>query len=172
MVKRQTRQGILGSFIVATVLVTSGCAPERLTEDREYEVDQLSLEFKALGDQLIAQIAPAELKEAPSFNGRGGGMSMDPFDRNGWPRNTGWGASLVIQPEGPRTPVEIKDDLETWLLSQGWSKPELRSSFTRKGIESQGFVRGDEFLLRVEASTDPPPRAQRVQLSVRGPDVN
>lgn len=168
---RHTHRGILGSFVVATVLVTSGCAPERSTEAREFAVDQLSFEYESIGDQLIAQIARGEAASSPRFDGRGGASSFDPFNVHGWPRTTGWGVTIDIAANGPRTSREIVTDLSSWLLAQDWREFEVSSMAVRQGSEVRAFTRGDGLSINVETTTGPHTSVQKLDIAVAGPHV-
>ena len=135
---------------------------------QEAQLEVLGLQVEEWGEEILAQIPEEEMEHVTEVRG------ADPRKRSGymepWPQYQIWDATVQLKPEGARTPLEMADGLEPWLLSEGWERihrgrGEVEQDWIERSYRREGYA------LKLRANTEPPPRAQNLRIGLVSPST-
>ncbi len=168
---------VLAVMVCAASLLLAGCMPagERASTERtepemsqDQQLSAFVLRADAWGAEIISEI-PSEDVVAVSTNG--GGVRRASNQSHEWPKYYVWDQIVELSADGPRTPVDVAEDLDAWLKKQGWERNEEQELPPgRHTFERDYFRQG--FHLVVEVYTDPPPHAQKITLMIVTPETD
>jgi len=156
-------------LLVLAPVVLLGCgltAEERITVQEE-QLQSFIKRADGWGADIIAQIpeGEVELLSDPA----GGSRGANGYEQ--WPRLYYFDRIVVLRADGPRSPTEVADDLEPWLIDQGWRRakdgefPPGEESFARDYFQ-------DGYHLALDIYTVEPPRAQSLQIAIVTPTTD
>lgn len=150
------------------VVVLSGCglsAEERITVQEE-QLQSFIEHADAWGEQITSQVADDEVDLVSDAGGSRGAQEYAQ-----WPRYYYFARTVVLRPEGPRTPTQVADDLEPWLSKQGWERNEEQEFPAYEDSFERYYSRGG-YGLTLQVYTEPPPRAQSIDITIVTPTTD
>lgn len=161
------RVSVLSALAVGA-LVQSGCglsAEERITVQEE-QLASFIEQADAWGEQITSQVADDEVDLVSDAGGTRGAQEYAQ-----WPRYYSFARTVVLRPDGPRTPTQVADDLEPWLAKQGWERNEEQEFPAYEDSFERYYSRG-EYGLTLQVYTEPPPRAQSIDITIVTPTTD
>lgn len=162
-----------GAVLLAVFAVgaLAGCdsyegSPEQARIQQE-RLDEYIQTADRWGAEIVAQIPPAEIEEA--HRGDAGVRKVVP-EYQEWPKTYSWDSWVTMRQTDARTPVQMLDGLEPWLIQQGWMPSPTGETRGKESVQ-RGYIRG-VYVLMVEADTAPPPHAQTLSFRISSPATN
>lgn len=146
------RLSVLSALTVGTA-VLSGCgmsADERIAVQEE-QLASFIEQADAWGKQITSQVADEEVDLVSDAGGSRGAQEYAQ-----WPRYYYFARTVVLRPDGLRTPTQVADDLEPWLEKQGWERNEGQE-FPAYGDSFERYYSRGEYGLTLQVYTEPPP---------------
>ncbi len=137
---------------------------------QERQLEVYVAQADASGAEVIAQIAESELEPAHQSRNIGGVRQASEYYEE-WPKYYYWAQIIELKAGGPRTPVQVADDLDPWVEKQGWER-NTDSEFppTEESFERDYYRDGYHLIIR--AYTVPPPHAQKLMFTIVSPHTD
>lgn len=169
MLRIHTRAVLAAITASVALVLLSGCGMSEAESvaSQEAQLQKLVEQADAWGADIITQVPEAEKADV---TGNIGGSRQASAMYEEWPKYYYWSQIVVLNPTA-RTPTVFADDLEPWLVEQGWVRNPDHEFPPGKETFVRAYQRG-RYSLAVEVYTALPPQAQLLNFKIVTPETN